>query len=65
MVAGLAIVLRSLSDRPLGGLFFGMLGEERWSPEDPRYHYCDYVVQYVLYWLISSYDTIGIGTDRC
>ena len=35
-----------------------MLGDNMVA-RDPRYHYCDYVDQYVLY-CIPSYDTIGI-----
>ena len=54
MVAALATFSVPFLIRPLGGLFFGMLGDK----------YCDYVDQYVLYWLntVLRHDWY-LGTD--
>ncbi|XPE60956.1 MFS transporter [Shigella flexneri] len=65
MADGLATFSVPFLIRPLGGLSLGCW-VRKWSPKDPRYHDCDYVDQYVLYWLIPSYDTIGIWDPfRC
>lgn len=54
MIAALATFSVPFLIRPLGGLFFGMLGDKYGrqkilAPEDPGDHDCDYVDQYLLY----------------
>ena len=60
MIAALATFSVPFIFRPLGGLFFGHLGD-KYGRQKFWYHYCHYYVhQYLWYWFIPSYETIGL-----